>query len=90
MLHSMLRERFQMQEQRQARVCVVLTHHCLQPTTIQGEHVLVMAFAVAGNVLPITREQDYEAKKGCRHYGQPLRELYDVHYAQLDPEADTA
>lgn len=49
---------------------------------------IVLSYAVAGNVLPITREQDYDAKSSkaphSNYYGEPLRKQYDVHYAQLD------
>lgn len=57
---------------------------------MNGEYVVVMAFGLIGNVLPITREQDYKAKDThSNYYGQPMSKQYDVHYAQVDPAADT-
>lgn len=62
--------------------------------TSQGEFVVVLAYGVAGNVLPISREHDYDAKAKAsgghsKYYGEPLRKQYDAHYAQLDTSSAT-
>jgi hypothetical protein len=31
-----------------------------RPANVRGEHVMLMAYSIAGNILPITREHDYK------------------------------
>lgn len=61
------------------------------PPTERGEWLVVLSYCAVGNVLALTREQDYTGgvKASCKYYGVAMHKEYDTHYAQLDPASNT-
>lgn len=44
-------------------------------------------WALFGNVLPITRPEDYDAKTNkCLYHGKPMSSVYDTHFVQVDAD----